>query len=106
MTKLLISSECQIGCRTIRIRFSDRVLDWQEHRATENTTEEIIRLHTGQSAAATFETLIHEAKHIADYLYHIEEEERNVDITSESLCQFLMSLGIEPDFSQIPEEEL
>lgn len=104
--KLTIPPECQIGCRTIRIRFSDKILDWQGHRATENTLDEIIRLHTGQSVAATFETLIHEAEHIVNYFYAVEEEEKDTVIHSTGLCQFLLSLGIEPDFSQIPEEEL
>ena len=103
--KLVIPPECQMGCRIIKIRFSDRILDWKEQRADESTKEEIIRLHTKQSDAATFETLLHEAKHISNYLYNVEEKEQSVDIASEALCQFLLSLGIEPDFSQIPEEE-
>lgn len=104
--KLKIPPNGKIGCRTMRIVFSDKRLDWEEKRATESTKDEIIRLHTGQSPAATFETLLHEAKHIANYLYNVEEKEQSVDIASEALCQFLMSLGIEPDFSDIPEEEL
>jgi len=103
---LVIPSQCKIGCRTIKIVFSDKVLDWKEKRAHENIKEEIIRLHTGESDAATFEALIHEALHIVHYLYGREDDEQGACIEAEAMCQFLMSLGIEPDFSQVPEEKL
>lgn len=104
--KLVIKPECQIGARNIRIVFSDRILDWEENRASENIKEEIIRLHKGQSSAATFDSLIHEAEHIVNYLYAVNEEENYTVIHSTGLCQFLLSLGIEPDFSRILEEKL
>lgn len=102
-----IPPQGKIGCRTFDIVSSDRILDWQGHRATESCKVEIIRLHSGQSPEATFETLIHEAMHIANYLYGPDDlSEKDINLYSESLTQFLLSLGLEPDFSKIPEEKL
>lgn len=104
--KLVISPECQIGPHLFKIRWSDKWLDAAQIRAHESCKDQIIRLHTGQSLSATFEALIHEVDHIVCYLYGIEhgDEESAIVARAVGFCQFLMSIGIEPDFSQIPEE--
>ncbi len=104
--KLKIPPECQIGAHTFRIRWSDRWLDARGVRGHESCEDQIVRLHTGQSISATFEALIHELDHIIEYTYGLEGNEKEVITRAAGLCQCLMSLGIEPDFSQIPEEEL
>jgi len=104
--RLTILPECQIGAHTFRIRWGDKYLDITGIRGHESCKDQIIRLHKGQSNSATFECLIHEADHIVSYLYDIaDSEEKAIIARAAGLCQFLLSLGIEPDFSQIPEEE-
>ncbi len=104
--KLVIPPEFQIGPHLFKIRWGDKYLDIAHIRAHENCKDQIIRLHTGQSTSATFETLLHEVDHIVCYLYGIEhgDEESALIARSVGFCQFLMSIGIEPDFSQVPEE--
>ena len=104
--KLIISSECQVGAHTFKIRWSDKWLDARGVRGYEDCKDQIIRLHTGQSISATFEALIHELGHVVEYTYGLDSKEEEVVVRAAGLCQSLMSLGIEPDFSQIPEEKL
>ena len=102
--KLIIPPKCQIGAHIFKIRWSDKWLDARGVRGHEDCRDQMIRLHTGQSASAAFEALIHELDHVVGYTYGIESEEAEVIARTAGLCQSLMSLGIEPDFSQIPKE--
>ena len=108
--KLQILSEVQIGGRKIRIRISEKALHIADIAAQASTHDDIIRLalhYEGRprNNVEVFENLIHEILHIIDHLYIRELEERQVGALSSGLAQALMSLGIEPDFSQILEEE-
>jgi len=108
--KFQILPEIQIGGRKVRIRISERVLQIADLSAQASTYDNIIRLtlhYEGhpRNNVVVFESLIHEILHIIDRLYMRELEERQVGALSSGLAQALISLGIEPDFSQIPEEE-
>lgn len=109
--KLVIPSEIQIGARTIRIRISEKLLEASESSASYTESLSIIRLSLirggkTRSTAEVFESLLHEVAHIIDGLYMRELEERQIGVLGSGLAQALLSLGIEPDFSEIPEEEL
>ena len=105
--KLVIPPECQIGAHTFQIRYSDKIMEVMGTRGgCEYLEQHIIRLKTNRPASATFQTLLHEATHLITMLYNPELKEEDIWTIGAVLCQFLMSLGIEPDFSQILEEEL
>jgi len=105
--KLVIPPECQIGAHTFKIRWSDQIMKVMEARGGVEYLEKlVIRLKSNRPVSATFQTLIHEATHLVSMLYNPDLKEEDVWTISAVLCQFLMSIGIEPDFSQIPEEEL
>lgn len=105
--KLVIPPEVQIGAHTFRIRWSDKLLDMAKIKASESAREQIIRLHTGLADSDTFECLIHELTHAVEYICGTDmenERESNTISRSAGITQFLMSMGIEPDFSKVPEE--
>jgi len=106
--RLVIPPECQIGAHTFKIRWSRKILDIQDARGGgEYRQDLIIRLMPDRPITATFQTLIHEAIHLSD-IVHLGSESKLAEIevqtVSSGLAQFLLSLGIEPDFSQIKEE--
>lgn len=107
---LKISPECQIGAHTFQIRWSPKILDIQDARGGgEYRIDLIIRLMPGRPISQTFQTLIHEVIHLAD-MTTLGNDSRITEVETQALssglAQFLLSLGINPDFSQIPEEEL
>ncbi|MBA7499228.1 hypothetical protein ES704_01968 [subsurface metagenome] len=109
--KLIIPNEVQIGGNKIRIRISEKALDVANLSAQYSAYENIIRLsliYEGKprSIPRILESLIHEINHAIDGLYIRELEERQVGALASGLAQALLSIGIEPDFSQIPEETL
>jgi len=105
--KLIIPPEIPIGARIFHIRFNDKVLGIKEWKGELVDKEDLIRL-AHRSNLSMFETLIHEIKHEISYLTSDEgnpgDEGRNSAETN-FLCQSLLSMDVEPDFSQIPEEE-
>lgn len=108
--KLVIPSEVQIGGNKIRIRVNEKALDVAALAAQYSAYENIIRLsfiYEGKprGIARIYESLIHEIIHAIDGLYLRELEERQTGALASGLVQAFLSLGIEPDFSQIPEEE-
>jgi len=104
--KLIIPPECQIGAHTFKIRFSPKIMDIQDAKGgSEYRQEHIIRLMPGRPISSTFQTLVHEAIHLGDAVFGTNSiSEEVVRLLGGTLAQFLLSLGIEPDFSQIPEE--
>lgn len=109
--KLVIPPECQVGGNKIRIRINEKALDIAGLSAQYSAYENIIRLsliYDGKprDKARVLESLIHELNHAVDGLYMRELEERQVGVMASGWTQIFLSLGIEPDFSQIPEEEL
>lgn len=110
--KLIIPSECQIGAHTYKIRISEKALDVANIRGQVSFSEETIRLsleHEGHKRSDTmvFEALLHEILHMVNNLYCGGElSEQQHEAIGAGISQPLLSLGIEPDFSQIPEEKL
>lgn len=108
--KIVIPAECQIAAHTYRIRINNKALDVGELRAKVNYNQQIIRLSThldGQSRSSSmiFEALLHEMLHPINHLFMggaLSEEQ--IEQVSAGLAQMLLSMGIEPDFSQVPEE--
>lgn len=106
--KLKILPEVQIASHIYRIVFSTKFLEETDARGQSNATEQVIRLSNlpGRSDRQKFETLIHEIDHQNNYQFGIDADEKVVTVRGEALTISLLSLGIEPDFSEIPEEEL
>lgn len=104
--KLVIPSECQIGAHTFKIVWSPKILDIQEAKGgSEYRQDLVIRLMPNRPITQTLQTLIHEAIHLADFVFDVSNvREEETRILAGALTQFLFSLGIEPDFSQIQEE--
>jgi len=107
--KWVIPSECQIGAHTFAIRFSPVILDAAGARGqSEYLEKQIIRLKPGRSSSQTCQSFLHEVMHSIDMVLGADENvnEATIRFLSAGLTQVLLSLGIKPDFSQIPEEEL
>ena len=109
--KLIIPPKCQIGALNYKIVFSDYLLGKLENRATSNVAEQIIRLRkraTVGNKEISHEQLLsdlcHEIEHIINDTAGLSEEEHEIVIRGSLMTQALLSLGIEPVFSQIPEE--
>ena len=111
-TIFVIPPECHIGGHTVRIRISEKYLDIADLAGESTMTEGIIRLslhldNKPRSRVCIFETLIHEIIHLVDreYVRDGALEERQVGCLANGIVQALLSMGIEPDFSKIPDEE-
>ena len=115
--RLVILPECQAGALTYKIIFSDKALQIADVRAQVEHAEQLIRLSKHgsyttlraipRSAAVLFEMLLHEIIHIHNHLWCGGDlTEQQTEALAAGLTQSLLSLGIEPDFSQIPEERL
>ena len=105
--KLEISPECQIGAHIIEIVWSKKILEIQGAKGgAENLEIIVIRLRPDRPITAIFQTFIHELIHQVAFVYHLDIEDETIQVLAAGLAQAFISLGIEPDFSQIPEEKL
>lgn len=104
--KLVIPSECQVINRNYSIRFSENMLRAAESRAQADHIMQVIRLSRRRSDVQKFEELIHEGLESMHDCINLDISHDTMIALSPLLAQFLLSLGIEPDFSQIQEEEL
>ena len=105
--KLVIPSECKIAAFTYSIVTNDKLLEKLEDRASCNIKEQIIRLQKKEvKAEQIFVELLHEIDHLIDDVTGSKTDEEVRIAKTNILAQVLLSLGIEPDFSQIPEEEI
>jgi len=113
--KLVIPDIVESGHLDYRIIFDDKSLQVADSRAQVNYAEQTIRLSkygtyssdrgTHRSPAAILEALLHELLHVHNNLWCADElTEQQVEALAAGLTQSLISLGIEPDFSRIPEE--
>ena len=105
--QLVIPQVVQIGGQEYKIAWWNQKMQ----RSAESTAQssgkyQVIRLDREWSDTMKFEHLIHEIRHQVDYLLTNDTEERTIRAEGSYLCQAILSLGIEPDFSQIQEEEL
>lgn len=115
--RLVIPPECQAGAHNYKIAFSDKALQIADIRAQVDHASQIIRLSRygtnvttrtiPRSVTVLFESFLHELLHIHNHLWCGGDlTEQLIEAISAGLSQSLLSLGIEPDFSEIPEEEL
>lgn len=110
--KFIIPPEYQIGAHTYRIRINNKALDIADLRANVSYNDQIIRLSTHldgkpRSNSMVFEALLHEVLHPINHLFMGGElSEQQHEQISTGLAQAFLSMGIEPDFSQIPKETL
>lgn len=113
--KLVIPSKCQMGALSYEIVFSDKTLQIADVRAQVEHAEQVIRLSKHgtysttraipRSPAALLEILLHEVIHVHNHLWLGGDlTEQQTEALAAGLAQSLLSLGIEPDFSQVPEE--
>ncbi len=103
--KLKIPSKCQIAALSYEIVTNDFLLRKMGSRASANFKERKIRLpKDGVAAEQLFIELVHEVLHIVDDAAGLDIHEEDVIVRANLLSQALLSLGIEPDFSEIPEE--
>lgn len=103
--KLIIPNEAQVGAHTYLIRVNEKQLDRQGWQASSTSKELIVRLATrDRQTSNIFCALMHEGLHLAGVHGGVELKEEEIVVLGEFLGQFLLSLGIEPDFSQVPEE--
>ena len=106
---MIIPPEVQIGAHTIRIRHNEEAMRIANLRGQMSLPEGTIRLSfevegIPRTVPQVFESLLHEFIHAIDCLYMKELEERQIMALAAGLAQVLVSIGIEPDFSQVPEE--
>lgn len=106
--KLVIPATVQIGAHENSIVWSPKVLDLMDCKGnSEYRNGHVLRLMPGRPVSQSFQTLIHEAIHQVDHVFGVGDLSEDMVCTlSGGLCQFLMSLGIEPDFSQVQREVL
>lgn len=103
--KLVIPSEFEMGARTFRLRLNDRLLRELDFKAQLDDKQDLVR-QAERSPMSMFESLIHEMLHEAHYLCGDgDAPEGKILALSNFMAQGLASLGIEPDFSKIKEEE-
>lgn len=107
--KLIIPSECQIGSLIFEVCWNDDLLRRLDLVGQINSKDQRLRL-AHRKSDQNFLNLIHEAIHGICMELGIESYKDNpeafTDALSTGITIFLRSLGIEPDFSQIKEEEL
>jgi len=105
--KLVIPGTAKVGAHDFKIVWSAKILDLLEAKGgSEYRSSHFIRLMTGRPVSQSFQTLMHEGIHQVDHVFDAGElSENQVCTLAAGLCQFLMSLGIEPDFGQILNEE-
>ncbi len=106
--RLVIPLECQIGGISFRIYYNDRLLEKMGLCAYISSKDQKIIL-THRKTDQEFFNLIHEVVHGVVFENSIElgdNKEQTVSALGIGLATFLVSLGIEPDFSEIPEEGL
>ena len=104
--KLIIPSECQVINRQYSIKFSENMLRSADARAQADHLMEVIRLSKERTDTQKFEGLIHEAIECVNDCINLDMQHEAITTLAPILAQFLASLGIEPDFSQVQEEKI
>lgn len=107
--KLIIPPECEIGANKVKIRHNEEAMRIADLRGQMSQAESIIRLSFTYDGCVranpqVFESLLHEIIHWVDHLYIRELKEEQVGALACGIAQALLSMGIEPDFSQVPGE--
>lgn len=104
--KLVIPKQISVGPLKYSIVFSDYILGKMDVRASVNLREQVIRLPEKEvTSKARFMFLLHELDHIVNDLGGLRDvEEKEIEARVTLLAQALLSMGLEPDFSQIQKE--
>ena len=105
--RLIIPGIAKVGAHDFKVRWSPKILDLLEAKGgSEYRNDHFVRLMPGRPVSQSFQTLMHEGIHQIDHVFDAGElSENQVCTLAAGIAQFLMSLGIEPDFSQILNEE-
>ena len=101
--KLTIPNEIQLGALKFSVRRNDFLLHKLDKSGAINSKDQMIRI-AHRKADMEFLILVHEALHGICDEQGITQDEGLVTAIATGFTIFLQSLGIEPDFSQIPEE--
>ncbi len=104
--KLVILPKYQIGGHTYSVVLNADLKDDNEYGRVNHRLQRI-ELNPARPNSQIIEALIHELLHTINCVYfnrHLEED--SISAMSEGLLQVFQQLGIEPDFGQIPNEEL
>lgn len=105
--KLLIPSRIQIGGNHYQIVWWNKKMQHSAESTAQATAKyQVIGLDPEWSNTMRFEHLIHEIRHLVDFLLSNDTSESYIRAESSYLSQAILSLGIEPDFSRIKEEKL
>ncbi len=102
--KLVIPPVIQIGPLKYSVVFSNKLMDKLSDRSSVNVKEQIIRLQDETSNEQLFANFIHEVDHVAEDTVGIETNEQNTVGRANLMAHALLSMGIDPDFSKIPQE--
>ncbi|KKN45090.1 hypothetical protein LCGC14_0686720 [marine sediment metagenome] len=103
-TEVRIPPTIDIGAREFTLCWNKERLDGGSWKGELISSEEKIRLLPGRSNAATFETLIHEIIHEANYLIGEDPPEGQVSAKAVFITQALLSMGIAPNFLDLEQE--
>lgn len=105
--KLVIPGIAKVGAHDFKVVWSAKILDLLEAKGgSEYRNNHFLRLMPGRPVSQQFQTLMHEGIHQVDHVFDVGElSENQVNTLAAGMTQFLMSLGIEPDFSEIQDEE-
>jgi hypothetical protein len=103
--KFVIPPQFHMGARTFRIKRNEKLLKELGYKAQLDDKNDLVRL-SERSSLSMFESLLHEMLHEAHYLCGSEDApEGKILALAGFMAQALVSMGIEPDFSLIGEEE-
>jgi hypothetical protein len=106
---VLINNTCEVGGLTYSIVYNDRLLDQLGDRAQISIKEQVIRLRkfvegVPLNGDRRMIELLHEVLHAIEDATACDLGEKNIIVISNCLGQFLKSIGIMMDFSNILEE--
>lgn len=103
--KLVIPPRIQIGGHTYSVVLNVDLKDDNDYGRVNHRLQKI-ELNPARPMSQRVEAFIHELLHVINNVYgNANLSEEDIGVVSEGLLQVFQQLGIEPDFSQIPEEE-
>lgn len=104
--KLVVPRTCQVGALGYVICYNDRLLEKMDLAAHISSRDQKIILSHRQPDQE-FHGLVHEAIHgvAAENGLEFRDSEQVIATLSVGIVNFLVSLGIEADFSEIQEEQ-
>lgn len=105
--KWIVPPEFEMGACKYKIFRSQKVLEKLESAGHLSVSDEHILLPDKDlSPERMLVCLFHELDHLANNTIGVDQDEREVDGRANMMAQAILSMGIEPDFSQVPKAEL